>query len=188
MARTLACFFLPGLASLGIAYELPEVRAIYQQPLIDGIRPTEGKISPDDRWVAYFWNEAGAPRPLNLFVVSTRGGEPRKLSSFTSPVPESAKPLSWPRPSAGAYLEFSPDSRKIVYGYEGDLYVADVEAGTSQRLTRTKAGESEAIWSPDGKSILYSSGGALYRLAYPGPGLIQLTAPSPDASHGTPRW
>ncbi|HEU5180933.1 MAG TPA: prolyl oligopeptidase family serine peptidase [Candidatus Polarisedimenticolia bacterium] len=184
----LALLFLPPLASPGIAFELPEVRAIYQQPLIDGIRPSGGKISPDDRWVAYFWNEEGLPRPLNLYVVSTHGGEPRKLSSFTSPIPESTKPLSWPRSGAGANLEFSPDSRKILYSYEGDLYVADVEGGRNERLTRTRAGESEPIWAPDGKSILYASGGSLYRLNYPGPGLLQLTAASGDAAHETPRW
>ena len=183
-----ALLLLPSLAPYGIAFELPDVRAIYQQPLIDGIRPSGGKISPDDRWVAYFWNAEGFPRPLNLYVVPSRGGESRKLSSFSSAVPESTKPLSWPRSSAGAALEFSPDSRKILYVYEGDLYVADVEGGGNERLTRTKSGESEAFWAPDGKSILYASGGALYRLNYPGPGLVQLTAPSGDAAHGTPRW
>lgn len=184
----LALLLLATLGRDAIAFELPEVRAIFQQPLIDGIRPSGGKISPDDRWVAYFWNEGGFPKPLNLYIVSTRGGEPRKLSAFTSALPESSKPLSWPRSSSGAFLEFSPDSRRIVYGYEGDLYVADVEGQGNARLTRTRAGESEASWSPDGKSILYASGGALYRLAYPGPGLVQLTSPSGEASHSTPRW
>ena len=122
-----ACLLLPGLGREAGAVDLPEVRAIFQQPMIDGIRPSGGKISADDRWIAYFWNEQGFPRPLNLYVVSARGGEPRKVSSFTSALPESSKPLSWPRSSTGAFLEFSPDSRKILYGYEGDLYVADVE-------------------------------------------------------------
>ncbi|MCI0408827.1 MAG: hypothetical protein L0191_09730, partial [Acidobacteria bacterium] len=85
------------------AFELSEVRTIYQRPLVDGTRPSAGKISPDDAWVAYFWNEDGYPRPLNLFVVPSGGGASRKLTSFTSRVPESAKPLSWPLSSPGVY-------------------------------------------------------------------------------------
>ena len=170
------------------AFELSEVRAIYQRPLVDGTRPSAGKISPDDAWVAYFWNEAGYSRPLNLYVVPSGGGAPSKLTSFTSRVPESSKPITWPLSSPGVFVEFSPDSRRILFGYDGDLYVAAVDGHAVERLTRTNAGESEAVWAPDGKSIVYTSGGALYRMSYPGPGIHQLTSPEGEASHSTPRW
>jgi len=175
------------LGHAALAFELPDVRAIFQRPLVDGTRPSAGKISPDDRWVAFFWNEEGHARPLNLYVVSVLGGAPRKLTSFTSKLPESSKPLSWPLSSPGVFAEFSPDSRRILLGYDGDLFVAAVDGGAVERLTRTDASESEAIWSPDGKSILYVSDGALYRMSTPGPGLDQLTSPEEKISHSSPR-
>jgi dipeptidyl aminopeptidase/acylaminoacyl peptidase len=170
------------------AFELSDVRAIFQQPLVDGTRPSAGKISPDDAWVAYFWNEEGYPRPLNLYVAPAGGGAPRKLTSFTSRVPESFKPVTWPLSSPGVFVEFSPDSRRVLFGYDQDLYVAAVDGSALERLTRTNAGESEAIWAPDGKSIVYASGGALYRMSYPGPGIYQLTSPEGETSHSSPRW
>jgi dipeptidyl aminopeptidase/acylaminoacyl peptidase len=186
-ALPLAVALLAGARDLR-GFELSDVRAIYQQPLVDGTRPSAGKISPDDAWVAYFWNEDGYPRPLNLYVVPSGGGTPRKLTSFTSRVPESSKPITYPLASPGVFVEFSPDSRKVLFGYDGDLYVAAVDGSVLERLTRTNASESQAIWAPDGKSIVYASGGALYRMSLPGPGTYQLTSPEGEASHSSPRW
>jgi dipeptidyl aminopeptidase/acylaminoacyl peptidase len=187
-AWPLACGLVLAGAGDFQAFDLPDVRAIYERPWVEGTRPAAGKISPDDAWVAYFWNEEGYARPLNLFLVPSGGGTPRKLTQFTSHVPESSKPISWPLSSPGAFVEFSPDSRKVLFGYDGDLYVAAVDGSGLERLTRTNAGESEAIWAPDGKSIVYTSGGALYRMSYPGPGIQQLTSPEGEASHSSPRW
>jgi len=173
---------------LALAFELPDVRAIFQRPLVEGTRPEAGKISPDGAWVAYFWNEEGYARPLNLYVVPSQGGSARRISSFTSRVPQFSKPLTWPIGSPGAFVEFSPDSSSVLFGYDGDLYVAGVREGPVERLTRTDATESEASWAPDGKSILYASGGALFLMSYPQAGIIQLTTPQEGASHSSPRF
>lgn len=175
------------LAAPALALELPDVRKIFQRPLVEGTRPTAGKISPDGRWVAYFWNAEGHSRPLNLYLVPATGGEPRRVSAFVSRRPERENP-SWPMPGPGAFIEFSPESQRILFGYDGDLYVAAVEGDRLDRLTRTDTGEGEASWSPDGRAIVYASGGAIFRLNYPGPGILQLTSPEKGFSHSTPRW
>ena len=52
-----------------------------------------------------------------------------------------------------------PDIRgdRIVFAYEGDLYLAGVEGGTAMRLTSHPAGEFAPKFSPDGRWIAYST-------------------------------
>ena len=57
---------------------------------------------------------------------------------------------------------FSPDGRRVVYGAFGsgrstsDIWVTDLEVGTTQRLTDDDADSNDPQWSPDGKVVAYS--------------------------------
>ena len=58
---------------------------------------------------------------------------------------------------------FSPDGRRIAYGAFGagrntsDLWVTDLDAGTTKRLTDDEDDNNDPQWSADGKSIAYSA-------------------------------
>jgi WD40 repeat protein len=62
---------------------------------------------------------------------------------------------------------FSPDGRRIVYGANApghslsDLWVTDLAAGTTQRVTTDGAerDNNDPDWSPDGRSLVYSAVG-----------------------------
>ena len=57
---------------------------------------------------------------------------------------------------------FSPDGRRIAYGAFGngrntsDLWVTDLDNGTTKRLTNDDADINDPQWSPDGNAIAYS--------------------------------
>ena len=51
----------------------------------------------------------------------------------------------------------SPDGQTIVFSYKGDLYTVPSSGGRATRLTSNSAYDGFARWSPDGKTIAFSS-------------------------------
>src|SRR5205823_2946931 len=57
---------------------------------------------------------------------------------------------------------FSPEGRRVAYGAFGvgrgtsDLWVTDLDAGTTKRLTDDDADSNDPQWSPDGTVVAYS--------------------------------
>jgi Tol biopolymer transport system component len=66
-------------------------------------------------------------------------------------------------------VELSPDGRRILVSVTNattrtrDIHVVDVGRGVRQRLTFDASEERSAVWSPDGRTIVYSKGLELYQ-------------------------
>ena len=64
-------------------------------------------------------------------------------------------------------IALSPDEKYVVFERNdpavgtNDLWRLDLERGVESRLTYDPGSESAAIWLPDGKSVVYSSGGVV---------------------------
>lgn len=61
-------------------------------------------------------------------------------------------PPLWLRSNA-----ISPDGKTIAFTYKGDIYTAPTEGGRAQQITTNTAYDSTPMWTPDGKSIIFSS-------------------------------
>lgn len=54
-------------------------------------------------------------------------------------------------------VQISPDGSSIAFTYKGDIWVVPAAGGMARQLTATDTYETTPIWSPDSKSIAFSS-------------------------------
>ncbi|MCS6874681.1 MAG: alpha/beta fold hydrolase [Pyrinomonadaceae bacterium] len=172
------------------------VRQIMQEPSIAGMRPEAEKISPDGRIVAFLWN-AEAKRPRNLYIASTRDAKARLLvnaSTIYEQRQQQESKLNYglvvrddfliQREKELSNIEFSPDSKRILFIQSGDIYLVEIETGYLRRITRTQGVESQARWLTNSK-ILFSSAGNFYVFDLESPFITQITKEGNPSSFQT---
>ncbi len=205
MNRTHARFALACLLLIFQALSLASqtarltVRDIMAEPSIAGMRPEGEKLSPNGEQVAYLWSASGRD-PRDLYLVSIRGGEPRLLvravDEDKEARPAQTETLDESRASerkeervmqrdaaqearerSVSGIEWSPDSRRLLFSRRGDLYVINPTdtSPVARRLTSTVSVEGGAQWLADSRRILYQSGGNLFVIDADQTALTQLT-------------
>ena len=176
MKRSLLIAFLfIAVLSVGISAQQLTVSEIMAEPSIAGMRVEGEKLSPDGSKVIYLWNAEGK-MPRDLYLVSTSGGTPQKILSISdlpvpSRTPEKENKMNYgldirdqfvkDRENQLSNFEWSPDSKRLVFSYGGDLYVYTPGAGKPMRLTQTQVAEI-GLKFLDSDRILYSQNGNLF--------------------------
>ena len=187
--QTSAFFFFIFAFQIATFAQTLTVRDIMREPSIAGMRPENEKLSPDGKSVVFSWNAEGK-EPRDLYIVSTNGGEPKMLVDaeknfeMRSAAPESK--LNYgvivrddfvkAREKNLGGAEFSPNSKRLLFTQNSDIYVLEItdNTATPRRITRTQSAEFAARWLDDA-TLLYQSGGNFYALNIEKTSLVQLS-------------
>ena len=135
---------------LFIAASAPAQRPITFDDLAAIRRIGAPQVSPDGRWVAYDASTPDLPanyRHSAIYLVPAGGGESRKI---TDGVKQDEGP-AW-----------SPDGKTIAYvsdreGGGKQVWLYDVAANASRKLTSLSGGAGSVKWMPDGSGLLLAS-------------------------------
>jgi dipeptidyl-peptidase-4 len=179
IATSLVVLALPAACAAGLTIE-----RMYSDPRLTGIAPREVRWSPDGKKLAFIWNDEGV-RFYDIWVCNSSGSKLEKLTDAAS-IRETAggvmtqaeiDRLSVMRRSGGGIFSFvwSPDGGKILFPYQGDLFIVDAGSGELTRLFRTAASETDARFSPDGTRIAFIRENNIWMLDLGSGMTVQLT-------------
>jgi dipeptidyl aminopeptidase/acylaminoacyl peptidase len=129
------------------------IENIMRGPGLYGYEPTAVRWSGNSQHVYFQWKQASDPvlHPPDTYVVNRDGSGLRKLSD------DEAKLAP---PATGGHTR---DHKKIVYTFDGDLYLYD--GGTSRQLTKTSEPETNPQFTRDEKRVAFMRAGNLYTMA-----------------------
>ncbi|MGB9454698.1 MAG: protein kinase [Bryobacteraceae bacterium] len=131
--------------------------------------PVRLSWTPDGKWLAF--RDGDSPQgPTSIWAINMDTGERRRLTSF---VAQSQGALGDNSPS------LSPDGRSLAFAREVTSYISELYV---QRLTRDLRPEGEPVrvtdrhywevdgiaWTANGREIVYSVGGSLWRVPVSG--------------------
>ncbi len=149
---------------------MPPLGQLFTRPFVWGTSPSSPVWAKKAPVLCFLWNAEGR-RFLDLYCYQAEAKKLTRVTNLESQKDElnaseeekDERLKKYQMPPAGlAAFDLAEDGSRAVFGYKGDLYIADT-AGAKPlfRLTRTKAAETSPRFSPDGKRIASLRGGQL---------------------------
>src|ERR1700687_1487057 len=133
------------------------IKNIMRGPELYGRHPDNVHWSADSKCIYFTWLEPGSDwreRPRQFRVHAVPGAKPERVSIQQAD-------------STGfryAQSERSHNGRYSVVEFNGDLYINDLTAGTTRRLTQTVEAENNPRFSANDRSIYFVRNSNVYSL------------------------
>jgi dipeptidyl-peptidase-4 len=153
------------------------VERVAALPSIIGTAPASPTWSPDSRWLAFRWNDAGWPF-RDLWIVAADGTGLRRITDLQRTHPQEPPPSGSTTAALAAQASararggisemlWTPDSRSLLFVARGTLYQADLAGGPPRQLPAGSA-ISDLTVSPDGTRLGFLRDGDLWMWTFGG--------------------
>lgn len=163
IAIFLAVLTFTAIEAIGQGLDTLQLRTIFHEPYLVGVRPSFQSFSDDGMKVYFSWNENHKP-PSSRYEVDLDGKNLKKS--------ESSRPM-------GMRIE-SPDKRHILTSQGGDLYLSDFNGENRRVLSAMDGNEGGAIWSTDSQKIAFTKNGDVFIVSLEPASVRQITSKSAD--------
>ncbi|QHL91622.1 prolyl oligopeptidase family serine peptidase [Sphingomonas changnyeongensis] len=196
----------------------PSVQRLATLPMLTGTTPSAPRWSPDEKKIAFLWNDGGWPF-RDVWVADAAGGAPRRLTRLEGDSPAKSVAFGTQRPTGTSLdalaremdqrerggvgdLVWAPDGKSIYFAFGGAIHRVGVTGGEVKAITSAGAGKSALRLSPDGRWLSYVEVGDLWllnlatgetrqatRIGAPGIGTVAIGAMvGPDAAITAYEW
>ncbi len=134
---------------------------IYQLPLNNTTAATPRQLTHFSRFPVRFLSRAADGTLCfsydgQLYTLAP-GAEPKKLTIIINGDTRLNSEKIIPVTGGARNLAVSPNGKEVAFIFRGEVFVTSVDGGTTKRITNTTGQEQDVSFSPDGRSLLYSS-------------------------------
>ena len=151
-----------------------EIERLFAAPDLDGPSPKGVKISPDSTRVTFLRGKETDPLQMDLWEYHFNDRQMRLLVDSTALV-TGDEALSEEELARRERLRivgqrgivsyhFAPDGRRLLFPLNGDLFLYDLDGGTTRQLTDTETGETDPKFSSTGRYVSFIRDQDLYAI------------------------
>lgn len=151
-----------------------EIERLFAAPDLDGPSPRGVKISPDSTRVTFLRGKETDPLQMDLWEYNLAAAEMRLLVDSTALV-AGDETLSEEELARRERLRivgqrgivtyhFAPDGKRLLFPLNGDLFLYDLDGGTTRQLTDSEAGETDPKFSSTGRYVSFIRDQDLYAI------------------------
>ncbi|WP_432328616.1 DPP IV N-terminal domain-containing protein [Mucilaginibacter sp. P25] len=155
-------FLIPATGAFAQKLDTLSIEKIMRDPKWIGVSPSNINWANDSKKIYFKWDD-DASGDTRLYSVSPGDNKVQKVS------------IAEQRDLAAGYGEWNKKHSQKIFSKNGDLFLYDVKANKTTRLTNTVAQEDSPVFSGDETKIIYKEDNNLFALNLNGGTLVQLT-------------
>jgi Tol biopolymer transport system component len=129
-------------AVMGGSTTVTPITKMKSHPVRNLTRATDGTFSFTYDGEIYTMQEGGTPQKVSIVINTDTRGRDEKILPINTGVTQTA---------------LSPNGKEIAFVVRGEVFVTAVEGGLTKRITNTPQQERNVQFSPDGRTIYYST-------------------------------
>lgn len=129
-------------ATIGGGTTLTQVTKMKNHPVRHLTRANDGTLSFTYDGEIYTMKDGSSPQKVKITINTDTRGRDEKILPINTGITQTA---------------LSPNGKEIAFVVRGEVFVTSVEGGLTKRITNTPQQERNVQFSPDGRSIYYST-------------------------------